>query len=253
MAGQVTSTTVSTEATAEGTPPNAGVPEGGELILGKFKSQDDLIAAYRELESKHTQQSQQKVETPAPEAPAETPSAPTAEEVAKAEKKGIDFDALDREFRESGKLSDDTVAALEAAGFPRSRIEQHLAGIAALQSQMETRIASAIGGQDALKAALEWGASNLSQTDADAYEAALATNNEQLITQAVQGLHAKYEQAMGRTPHLLNGGNVPGQTGVKPFGSPDDIARAMSDPRYQEGDASYHAEVEARLRATYGI
>jgi hypothetical protein len=229
--------------TGGNTPAAPAAPAGGDepILGGRFKTTEELIAAFTELESKSAP-------APVPNPDEQTPAPnPADAERQAAEAKGVDFDGLQAEYDANGTLSDETYAKLEAAGFPKARVDAYIAGQAALADQIRGRIAASVGGDQALSALLEWAGANASPSEADAYHAALDSGNEQLIQQALAGFNTRYRQAMGNLAPALGGGNVPQNTGVKPFASVDELTRAMDDPRYRSGDRAYHAEIDKRL------
>ena len=61
---------------------------------------------------------------------------------------------------------------------------------------------------------------------------------------ALRGLHAAWTESAGRRPQLVGGRSATGEDGV--FGSAQQVAEAIRDPRYKR-DPAYRAEVQARL------
>jgi hypothetical protein len=225
----------------EGTPEGAPEGTGAELILGKFKTQEDLIAAYQELERGKGQE-KKKEETPAP-----TEGAPTGTPEKAAEKAGLDLDSLTAEYEQNGALSDETYTKLETAGLTKDQVNRYIAGQVALASQVEGRIAESVGGRDVLDNVIQWAGANLSDEEAAAYETVRKTGNEAALTMMLQQFKARFEAAHGRVPQFIEGPNRPTVTGAKPISGADELVRLMSDPRYAAGDKAYHAEVDKRL------
>src|SRR5690606_15193900 len=98
--------------------------QDGELLLGKFKSVEDLTKAYQELERKLSQASQHK---------AQQSSSDMTEDKASEliDKAGLDVEAMSEYFYENGSLSEEHYDALEKAGIPRAFVDQYIAGIEA--------------------------------------------------------------------------------------------------------------------------
>ena len=87
-------------ATTETAPTTEPVKE--ELILGKFKNQEDLIKSYQELERKQSE-------------------APKEETKLQADKPvNFDFSSAEKEFEENGELSENTIQSLEKGSKSKS-------------------------------------------------------------------------------------------------------------------------------------
>lgn len=228
---------------AEGLEKPADAPEDRPGWLPeKFKSVEDMAKAYQELEKKLGAPK----DAPAAEAP-KTPENPLEikPEDAKetVENAGLDFDALEAEYMAKGTLSEASYERLEKAGIPRPIVDSYVAGIQAQARTLELEAYSAVGGEAQYKAMASWAASNLTQAEKDAFNAATAGTKEQLMF-AIQGLHAKYTAANGREPALLNAPN--GVASGPIFRSVAEMTTAMSDPRYQN-DPAYRNDVQERL------
>jgi hypothetical protein len=196
----------------------------------KFKTPEDMAKAYGELERKQGQPK-------AKEAPA-----PVVTE------SGLDLAALNSEYAENGALSDDTLTALEAKGYPRNMIEGYIAGQKALGQAFQATLAAEVGGSDALTSMLEWAGTNLSDAQVAAYNAAVQSGNADLAKLALHGLKASYDSANGSEPKLIQGEQM-AAPGVKAFESTTQIVDAMRDPRYAR-DPEYRRQVEARVSAS---
>jgi hypothetical protein len=252
--------TISVQVPAEITGPDAPAPQdqpqGENLILGKFKTQDDLIKSYQELESKlgrsesPTQQEQ---------APTETPSDSTQPRDDKgrfapkpADNSDNPFAAYEQEFVEKGDLSSESIDKLaEQTNLPREVIERYVAGqkaAAQLTEQQQKMLADEVygivGGESAYEQMIQWASKSLDQSAIDAYDKAVQSSDPALVKIAVQGLRAQYEQAVGRIPKLISGRSSAADGGG--FRSRAEMTAAISDPRYKT-DSAYRADVERRI------
>lgn len=233
---------------AEGLEKPVSTEERPGWLPEKFKSVEDMAKAYQELEKKLGAPK----DVPAAEAP-KTPENPLdaknpleiKPEDAKTtvENAGLDFDALEAEYMAEGTLSEASYERLEKAGIPRPIVDSYVAGIQAQARTLELEAYSAVGGEAQYQAMASWAASNLTQAEKDAFNAATAGTKEQLMF-AVQGLHAKYTAANGREPALLNAPN--GVASGPIFRSVEEMTSAMSDPRYHN-DPAYRNDVQERL------
>ena len=214
-------------------------PERPEWLPQKFKSPEDMAKAYSQLESKlgqgQQEQDQEEVETTGEE---------TASDVAELlDDKGLDFDVFQQEYDENGELSDDAYAALEEAGFPRSVVDTWIQGQDALASQMTGEMHDIVGGQEDYNNMVSWAADTLPESEIDAFNATMTSQNPDMIRLAIQGLNARYRSEA--EPSLLQGGTGTVSSGGR-FESNAELTAAMSDPRYSK-DPAYRQQVADKL------
>ena len=147
-------------------------------------------------------------------------------------------------FANDGQLSEETYQKLEEVGLPRDLVDSYAAGQQALLQTEESEIKSVAGGD--YDAMAEWANEHLPPEEIDAFDEAVTSGSVQQAKLAVQGLHARYQNATGSRPKTLVQGAVNG-TSTMPFKSMQELARAQSDPRYRSGDKAYHEEIDRRL------
>lgn len=204
-------------------------------LAGKFTSAEELERAYLELERKLGQQSNQQQQTQV----GEMTEAKAAELVQNA---GINVDAMADYYTQHGELTEQHYATLEKAGIPRAFVDQYIDGVQASAEQIRSSIMTKVGGAEAFQGMAQWAQANLSQHELEAYNRAVESMDMTVVENAVLGLAFRYQQAMGRDPRLLGGGNaVPAG-----FQSVAQLVEAMKDPRYEK-DPAYRKEVESRL------
>ena len=228
------------------------------LILGKFKSVEDLAASYKELEGKlgaATEEDQ--AETSEQEETETTESDFNAEEyygdglASVLEEVGIDPQEISNRFTETGEINDDDYAKLGEAGFSKQVIDTYLDGlrnggvtgedIASAQIQ---GIKDSVGGDDNYSKMVAWAVDNLPANEVNEFNSLTETGNATAIKFAVQGLYSQYNNAMGVEPNLVTG--RASQSGPAPFRSTNEVVTAMSDPRYGK-DVTYTEDVQRRL------
>ena len=228
------------------------------LILGKFKSVEDLAASYKELEGKlgaATEEDQ--AETSEQEETETTESDFDAEEyygdglASVLEEVGIDPQEISNRFAETGEINDDDYTKLGEAGFSKQVIDTYLDGlrnggvtgedIASAQIQ---GIKDSIGGDDNYSKMVAWAVDNLPANEVNEFNSLTETGNATAIKFAVQGLYSQYNNAMGVEPNLVTG--RASQSGPTPFRSTAEVVTAMSDPRYGK-DVTYTEDVQRRL------
>lgn len=227
------------------------------LILGKFKSVEDLAASYKELEGKlgtvteedQPQAEEEQTETKDTEFNAEEfygdGLASVLEEV------GIDPQEISNRFTESGEINEDDYTKLGEAGFSKQVIDTYLDGlrggaisgedIATTQIQ---GIKDSVGGDDNYGKMVSWAIENLPAEEVKEFNSLTETANATAIKFAVQGLYSQYNNAMGVEPNLVSG--KASSSGPTPYRSTAEVVTAMSDPRYGK-DVTYTEDVQRRL------
>ena len=226
------------------------------LILGKFKSVEDLAASYRELEGKLGTQPQE--ETATEEAAEETEATDfnaneyygegLAEVLTEAE---IDPQDISDRFQESGEISEDDYTKLEGAGFSRQVIDTYLDGLrggnvdaSEIATAQIQGIKDSVGGDDSYGQMVSWAMENLPAEEVNAFNKLTDVGDGPAIKLAVQGIYSQYNNAMGIEPDLYSG-RVAGNSAT-PFRTTAEVVTAMSDPRWEK-DSAYTENVKSRL------
>lgn len=212
-----------------------------ELILGKFKSQEDLVQAYENLEKKIGQQQQtsKKEEEQQEEAPVQQGNVSNAiEEASNA-------------YLENGELSEANYKALEESGIPRDFVDAYVRGQeATIESEMAD-IRNTVGGQDNYNQMVEWASANLSEEDINSYDDIVSTGSPEAAKMAAKGMYARYmSETGGQSVNIAKGGTS--GAAIQPFNSNAQVVEAINDRRY-EIDPAYRAEVERRISVSTNI
>ena len=198
-------------------------PEG---LPDKFKSIDDLVKSYQELESKF---SQDKTE------PTEKTETNTSDVLTNASE----------EFHGNGELSTETYENLAGFGISKDIVNSYIAGQQALNAQRTNDIKGAANGE--YEQMGEWAVQNLPPDELEAYNGVVEGLDVNAAKMAVSGLYARFKT--GTSQPNLTMGNTSG-AGVTAFSDMQAVRQAMSDPRYKAGDKAYHAEVDRRLKVS---
>lgn len=252
--------------------------EEQELLAGKFKSTDDLVKAYKELESKLGQQQpqqpaeqQQQQQTPqeqtdtTEESKPETkegegdddPYAAYGEAVGNALKAAeVDPVAAQQEFAETGTLSDETFDKFAKAGFPKEMVEAYLRGVAQAAEDVTqitetqiTQIKAVAGGDEGFGKLQSWMASNLSADELQAYNATLDSGDFTAILSAVSAMNARFQQDVGREGNLRSGRAAAEAPG---YASEAEWLEDMRKPEYKTSQA-FRDQVAAKLAKSPNI
>jgi len=228
--------------------PTQSKPEG---LPEKFNSVEELVKSYSELEKKLGEQSQPK-ESVDPVSKTEVKEE-TKEEQPKSDldiatkavdSAGLNMDSLAEEYAKEGKLADKSYQSLEKAGIPKEYVDRFIAGQQAIADQQSASVKNMVGGAESYDAMSEWASNNLSETEKQAYNTAVNSKDLEAVKLAVVGLKARYAQATGSEPKLVEGKASP--SGEQGFDSWAQVTQAMSDPRYSK-DPAYQAEVKNKL------
>ena len=205
-------------------------------ILGKFNTQEDLIAAYEAAQAELTRTKQGVVKPVVP--PVVAPVVTTPGDG------NIDLDKYSAEVTTTGVLSEASYAELQAKGLSKATVDKYIAGETALNERARTEVLSVVGGADAFASMQTWAATNLTADETTRFNAQVDANKDSALM-AVSWLAEKYRAANGNAPKnlIMGSGVAPASTG---FASQAEVMEAMRDPRYYK-DPAYAASVAKRL------
>lgn len=209
-----------------------------------------LAKSYAELEKTRGQPAAPEA-TPAAEAtPAEAPASkdgkiePPKEGEAEAANPltGL-IEKARTEWSEGEAISDETFEAFEKAGVPREIVDLYLEGVKARTVQLLSDIHSYAGGEENYNQMAAWAASNMSEEEADAYNAAL--DNPALRENAVRGLYARFSASRPNEGTLVTPNGGPTVAGDV-YSSREEFLADQAKPEYRT-DAKFRGEVAAKL------
>ncbi len=225
--------------------------EDVSLIAGKFKSQEDLVKAYEELQKRMGQSPSEDEEEPSEE-PVEATEETPEEEKVEVDENVKNFVEISSRFDQSGSLTEEDMATLSEMD-SKTLIETYFkyhavqTGVqqqtAATQAEMKS-IRDSVGGDDAYGEMIQWAGQNLSETEIDQFNAVVKTNNPAAIRYAVESLGNRFRSSEGFEAPLVTGRKAPSKGNT--FRSQAELARAISDPRYST-DPAYRQDVEEKL------
>lgn len=219
--------------------------QSADLIGGKFKSQEDLLKAYEELQKKLGQG-----EEADKEEASETQPEP-------AEKAFESFNKASEEYyQNAGELSDETVTALAKEYEVNERIIREFTKYyktnasrfeqAQQLAQAEANEIMAIaGGPEGYQEMVQWAAENLDRSEVEAFNSITDSGNAATIRFAVNALKDRYKAAEGFEGQMVSG-RTSSNTGIKPYRSTAELARDIANPLYSS-DPAFRADVEQRL------
>lgn len=223
---------------------DGGLPEGynadgtakEELILGKFKTAEDLQKAYTELEKKLGQPK---------DTPAETPKEAEVPKEAEGLIKPDDFTTFSEEFNKNGSLSEDTYKSLEKKGLSKDVVDAYIEGQKALAENKANKLLNYVGGADRYNSMVEWARTNYTSEQSKSFDEALFSGDESRVQEQVDLLSFRMSKQTGQPQRRLEGTSTDMGGGLKPFESKTEWQRAMSDRNYGR-DMKYTRMVDAR-------
>jgi hypothetical protein len=239
-----------------------GLKDENGLYAGKFKTVEDLVGSYKELEGKlgaidQTREEPEGVaeeQTEEQETETETNDSDfNAEEyygdglASVLEEVGIDPQDISNRFAENDEINEDDYSKLSEAGFSKQIVDTYLDGLrnAGLASEVDAQgIKDLVGGDESYGQMVSWAIENLPADDVKAFNKLTDTGDGPAIKLAVQGIYSQYNNAMGVEPNLYSGRAA--ASGPTPYRSTAEVKAAMSDPRYGK-DVTYTESVYSRL------
>jgi hypothetical protein len=218
------------------------------LIGGKFKSQDDLLKAYNELQKKLGQDTPEETDE-APEEVEEAPEEVSDEEPSEVVTQTTDYMVeLQKAYGDNGELPEEAIEHFGKMD-PKDLIQSYLAyttktRAGTVQQSEINAIKNAVGGEEAYTEMLDWARDNLSPDEISDFNTVTSTGNVAAIRFAVDSLGNRWKTNVGYEAPLVTGKRAAGKAAG--YRSHAELARDIADPRYQN-DPAFRSDVEARL------
>ena len=207
------------------------------LIDGKFKSQDDLLAAYKELEKKLHKPEEETEEQPQEEA--KEPEIPVSQQ---SMQKAADV------FKEKGELTPeviDDLSKMDSKELVKAYMDFYSKNqTQTIEQKAVTEIHNIAGGEQGYNDLVQWASTNLPEQDVMQFNKVAESNNVPAIKFAVEALNSRYRQKEGYEAPLVTG--KPVADGAKPYRSQAELARDIANPLYNT-DPAFRNDVETRL------
>ena len=241
-----------------------------KMLAGKYKSVEDLEAAYNELQKKLGDKPTETAEDTAEPATEyqfysddgsvnyDTANEVYGEKLGETFKEnGIDPFEMNEYFdKNNGTLSDEMYDKLGEAGLSRPMVEAYLKGLRnelgypqdaepVLSESEVDEVKAVAGGSEGYDALMDWAGENLSKEDAKNYDDVLATANKSAIKFAVKALMGQYEDSQGRDSRIVTGK----ESSTENYRSMAEVVRDMNKPEYQT-DEAFRDDVLRKLSAS---
>ena len=232
------------------------VAEQEQLLAGKYKSTEDLEAAYLSLQKKLGQE--EEVDYESSDEGYEVDEEGDEEVFDEAPAVSLINEASEEYYANDGTLSEETIekfsemssqdlvnAYLEIqANNPQA--QANLQGVEMSDAEVNS-VMNAAGGEAQYNRIVEWAASNLDNRSIDAFDSVVDSGNPAAINIAFAGLQSRYNDANGYEGRMLQGKAADSRGDV--YRSQAELVAAMGDPRY-DSDPAYRADVIEKLNAS---
>jgi hypothetical protein len=156
------------------------------------------------------------------------------------------FVEFEKEYAQSGSLSDASYAKLEKMGLSRAMVDNYIAGTTASVASYQEAGYSVAGGKEAYERMVSWAKVNLTPGEIKAFDSQVGSSDVDTMKLAVAGLNARYAASNGFTPKTSVLGSAAPFSGAGGFQSRAQVTAAMKDPRYTK-DPAYRQSVERAL------
>lgn len=218
--------------------------ESADLIGGKFKTQEDLLKAYQELEKQRTKENNEETSPEATEEATENEQT-TQEEI----QQNPVFSKAAEEYADGGKISEESIEALskmDSKDLIKSYVEFYSQSQqkANLEQSQINEIKNIAGGDEGYQELTTWASQNIEKSELEQFNAVANSGNYTAIKFAVEALNSRFRNKEGYEAPLVTGKAV--NDGVKPYRSQAELARDISNPLYHS-DPAFRNDVESRL------
>ena len=229
------------------------VAEQEQLLAGKYRSTEDLEAAYLSLQKKLGQQEEDEIDYESTDEGYEEEEGSDEEVSDEAPAVSLINEASEEYWANDGTLSEETIerfSEMSSQDLVNAYIEiqsknpqANPQGIEMSDAQVNS-VMNAAGGEANYNRVVEWAASNLDNRSIDAFDSVVDSGNPAAINIAFAGLQSRYEEANGYEGRMLQGKAADSRGDV--FRSQAELVAAMGDPRY-DTDPAYRADVIEKL------
>lgn len=228
-----------------------GAPERPEWLPEKFKTVEEMAAAYKALEQKQGNTEQQP-QAQSNETPPDTAAGKQAADI--VQKAGLDWSKLNTEWQAEGKLSDASYEAFAKQGVSKELVDGFITGQQAVNAQavnvMRNAAFETAGGEAKYMEAISWAKTGMDAKAIAAFDKVVTGNDPAAVKIAVQGLMAAYSKAGGAEPVNIATTSKAGQGST--YANMDQVVADMSNPKY-ESDASFRKSVADKIARSQNL
>jgi hypothetical protein len=228
----------------QGQEPTAERPE---WLPEKFATAEAMAQAYKELETKQ-RSGQAKPPTKVEEGNSETPPSSNT------------FESLLTEMTEAygdqdGELTEEQYAKLATSGFSKPFVDSYIKAQVAVQESQTQKIFNIAGGEESYREMAQWAHANLSESEKQAYDVAIADGNESIVKFVVEGLNSRYLAATGKQGQgqgqqtrtgFIQPATTPAAKSGERYASTEEMRKDMARPEYKT-DPGFRQKVATKV------
>lgn len=194
--------------------------EGQGLILGKFKSYEELEASYSELQKKMgtVQEEPQAQEQP----------------VEQVETQEFDIKNYENKYLEQGQLSPEDYAELAKNGYQKEVVDTYIEAVKVKHEKAEEELLNEFGGREAYEEAVVWATENWDEGLKNEFNKLITSESTARI--AMKALFADMGQVQ-KEPKLVSGKANANNTATNLYTSVDTWKNDLKNPRYKSDQA----------------
>ena len=214
-----------------------------DLLAGKYKDANELETAYKELEKKLGEKSDEDSEEVESnnETEEEVPNDVEENFLDQLWEEGTN-DKLSKEtFEKLSKMNPVEVAKL--AMQQRQQFQQAPQGREFTENDVQ-QIHGLVGGSENYNNMISWASENVPEQEVDLFDAVMDKGDPLAAYFAVQAMALKYQDGVGREGQMVRGKAPKAQGDV--FNSQPELIEAMEDPRYND-DPAYRDAIMQKL------
>ena len=231
------------------------VAEQEQLLAGKYKSTEDLEAAYLSLQKKLGQE-EDEVDYESTDEGYEEEEGSDEEVSDEAPAVSLINEASEEYWANEGTLSEETIERFSEMSsqdlvnayleIQKTNPQANPQGVEMSDAQVNS-VMNAAGGEANYNEVIAWAGNNLDNRSIDAFDSVVDSGNTAAINIAFAGLQAQYDEANGYEGRMLQGKAADSRGDV--YRSQAELVAAMGDPRY-DTDPAYRADVIEKLNAS---
>ncbi len=214
-----------------------------DLLAGKYKDANELETAYKELEKKLGEKSDEDSEEVESnnETEEEVPNDVEENFLDQLWEEGTNDKLTKETFEKLSKMNPVEVAKL--AMQQRQQFQQAPQGREFTENDVQ-QIHGLVGGSENYNNMISWASENVPDQEVDLFDAVMDKGDPLAAYFAVQAMALKYQDGVGREGQMVRGKAPKAQGDV--FNSQPELIEAMEDPRYND-DPAYRDAIMQKL------
>lgn len=157
--------------------------------------------------------------------------------------KGIDFSVLEKEFADNGSLSDESMQALESAGYPKELVNAFIKQQEAQIEQFVSTVKGYVGSEEEYQVFTQF-ISSLGEQAVQTYETAIKSGHLGIIQATINNFKSQMQSTYGTSNTTIMG--TSNTATVERFNSAYEMVQAINDERYYN-DSHYREQVAKKI------